>query len=918
MGRILAAARLHMSIPSQSAHADGSGNIIVQAAGNGISISLGQPHLTLVPPRDRRPRKDRLTELDLLNPYLRSIPLVGREADMAALWSWLHSDRAIAVRTLTGRAGAGKTRAAIELIEQLNRECAGRWWAGFVSGRELNRFAAQQSLTAWGWAKPTLVVVDYAAALTGPLRDWLVELAQRPDQPGAAPLRVLLLEREASTEAGWLRFLLEGGQAEARLPELFDPLEPKRLDRLETPDHRRAVLGNMLAAAAKVGGVSPPRLPPPGENAPFDAQLASSVWNDPLYLMMAALLSLRSNLVQVLALPRTELALGLATHEAKRLTELAQSPQSGWLGLHLAAFVALGDGLDRKTALTVVENECAALRRNCEGGAAGLVDRMHQLLPAPDFGLAPIVPDILAEALVLMAFSRLSRSEQDAAIKRAVGVLGNRVVPFIVRAVQDFAPAGKVEPLNWLEVLIVTGMTDDLGLLTAIESALPEQTLVLREKAAEITAALVARVGKFVAENRTESLEAEHGRLLNNLANRLSYLGRPEEALEKAEEAVRIYWQLAQARPDLFSPELATGLNNLANLLSDLGRREGALEKGEEAVEIFGQLAEARPDAFLPDLASALNNLANLLSDLGRREEALEKAEEVVRIYGQLATARPDAFLPHLASTLNNLANRLSDLGRREEALEKAEEAVRICGQLAEVRPDAFLSDLAMSLNNLATLLSDLERREEALAAVEEAVRIYGRLAAARPEAFLPDVAMAFNNLATMLSDLGRREEALAAVEESARIYRQLATARPEAFLPRAATVLSNLANRLSDMGRLEEALATAEEAVEIRRQLVVARPDAFLPNLAQSCYVRGRVLAVLGRHRDAADSLMEGIRCLTPFFQKLPQAFAPLIVNLCRDYLTSAKEAQLEPDEDLLGPVVEALKRLKPDEPKE
>src|SRR5229473_7212861 len=99
--------------PRQKAKAEGSGNIIVQAAGDGIHVNVGQPHLTLIQPANRAPQIR--TEIDLLNPYGRAFGLVGREGDMNSLWDWLHSDRRIAVRILTGRAGAGKTRAAIEL-----------------------------------------------------------------------------------------------------------------------------------------------------------------------------------------------------------------------------------------------------------------------------------------------------------------------------------------------------------------------------------------------------------------------------------------------------------------------------------------------------------------------------------------------------------------------------------------------------------------------------------------------------------------------------------------------------------------------------------------------------------------------------------------------------------------------------------
>jgi hypothetical protein len=264
----------------QTARIDGDQNIAVQANGDGIHIQIGLPQLTLIPPRNRLPQKPP-GPVDLLNPYRRSIALVGRDADMQSLWDWLHSTRPIAVRTLAGRAGAGKTRAAIELIERLDEERPGQWFAGFLTGSELRRFHDKENLSQWGWARPTLVVVDYAASLVEPLRDWLSELAQHPGGRGC-PLRLLLLEREAGSNEGWLQTLTRGGQSEARLPELFDPLEPKRLEPLQTPEHRRKVLAEMLVAAAKLTGKKPSTLPAPGANPRLDRQLDQAVWEHPL------------------------------------------------------------------------------------------------------------------------------------------------------------------------------------------------------------------------------------------------------------------------------------------------------------------------------------------------------------------------------------------------------------------------------------------------------------------------------------------------------------------------------------------------------------------------------------------------------------------------------------------------------------
>src|SRR5205823_3551484 len=96
--------------------------------------------------------------------------------------------------------------------------------------------------------------------------------------------------------------------------------------------------------------------------------------------------------------------------------------------------------------------------------------------------------------------------------------------------------------------------------------------------------------------------------------------------------------------------------DTLASRLSDLGRREEALTAAEEAVRLRRALAAARPNAFTPDLALSLNNLAGRLNDLGRREEALKAAQEAVHLYRALAATRPNAFSPELATSLDNRA----------------------------------------------------------------------------------------------------------------------------------------------------------------------------------------------------------------------------------------------------------------------
>jgi hypothetical protein len=71
-------------------------------------------------------------------------------------------------------------------------------------------------------------------------------------------------------------------------------------------------------------------------------------------------------------------------------------------------------------------------------------------------------------------------------------------------------------------------------------------------------------------------------------------------------------------------------------------------------------------------------------------------------------------------------------------------------------------------------------------------------------------------------------------------------------------------------------------------------------------------------RHAEAAAAFAQGIRAITPLFQKVPNAFAQLIGSLFNEYLRAIQQAEIEPDKNLLAPVVEVFEKLKQNQPKE
>lgn len=420
-----------------------------------------------------------------------------------------------------------------------------------------------------------------------------------------------------------------------------------------------------------------------------------------------------------------------------------------------------------------------------------------------------------------------------------------------------------------------------------------EEALASTEKAADIYRGL--------AEANPQTFLPDLAKTLSNLGIRLYYQGAREKALDAAQEAVDIQRKLDEANPKAFLPGMATSLDTLASILSVLGRKEKALDLAQEAVAINEHLAGSDPQIFLPHLAMSLHNLGLRLSELNQKKEALDTVQRVVDIHRQLVSSDSKAFLPDLAASLTNLGGRLSDLGMQKEALAAAQESVDIRRRLAKSNSLAFLPDLATSLNNLGKTLSSMRQPEEALAATKESVAIRRRLTESNPKAFLPDLAMSLNNFSLGLSGLGRQKDALAAAEEAVAIRRELTESNPQEYLSDLATSLQNQALILYALGRREEALEAAREAADIRGTLAKENPQAFLPDLARSLGVYGNVLLGMERYGEAVLAFSEGLRLLAPFFQELPQVFGGLASALKRLYLDACRKAGAEPDGDLL-----------------
>ena len=940
---------------------DGSTNINVIGDGNTISIGGAKlpldPLLTFTLAREERGAA-------LLAPNARLVEtLIGRDDLLDKMEHWLFEDeRMVSWAVLTGEGGAGKTRLAWELcITAYEKQ---KWDVGFLSASGLQSVLSQQSAGSTKWRKPTLAVIDYAGPYARDIRDLLAALAKR-QKATEHPLRVILLERQASMDEGWLPTALSHGSNDFFVvaPLLLNK-EPIKLMPLDDTEWRRNLIEDTLAALG-----SKQTIPEPGEVREFDEKLQNESWaGQPLYLMMAAFVCDQFGWRDVLKLDRRALAKHQAGRELWRLRRFGNREDATEMILtHMAAYATLCGGLDQGVLTEVVEEESKALKVPPPGGAGLVARKLLAALPRHTFkagrktqrlsGMAPVLPDIVGEALVYEQLAQYDQQQVLDVLSRARKYGGEAVAITLIRCVQDYYVRENPDThvlLHWLTHVVQR--EDSLEGWMRIEDAFPRRFLAMSELPILIDGA-IRELLRPSQRDLDPSMLDTLGAASNNLATRLSDLNKNQEALVPVTEGVDIYRSLAglmpdtylphlamslnnQARilsgmhnhmealapaqeaitifrklvshsPEQFRPLLAMGLNNLARAFSGLGQYAEALEPEEEAMAIRRNLAKEMPETYRPELAHSLNNLSSYLAELGRDQEALPVAQEAAGIRRLLAQEMPETHLPHLASSLTNLAHSAAALGKGQLTLETAQEVVDIYRSLAQDMPETFLPGLAKAMSNASTFLSQFGHHDAALQSVQESIDIRRILARKHPDLLSPDLAGSLTNLSGFLSDIGRHQEALEPATEAVDMYRSLAQGNPNIYRPHFAKSLNNLARTLSGLGRHQEALKPAKESLDIYRALAESMPAAHAPDLAMYLHNQAARFYYLGRYHDAVATSHEAISALAQSFLDRPLIFSNTMKTIASAYLKFCQAAQVEDDHELLDPIITTFEQL-------
>jgi tetratricopeptide (TPR) repeat protein len=782
------------------------------------------------------------------------VPFEGRTQEMSALDGWMAGD-GTRVLALTGPTGQGKTRLAQELAERMRRH---GWSVGLLA-ESITEDVDLTPLRAM--PTPVLVVVSDTPVHTGTV----ARLLATPASDSARPLRVLLV---ANGQAGeWWNALREAMPPEVQASTMT--LEPH--DATERAEMFRAAataFAELLSTMDGYRGLDWPRLA-----TVLDVPDLSDPAYEPILVVQATALAtvLEAGLPGG-AVEGESIEDRLLRHEARYWVVSANAH-----GLHLTpetcraavAQATMWGAGDREEAVataariaTDVDPQRLAdwlravypLRESAYWGRlrpGRLGERLvvrhlvaHGPPAAADFAVTS--PRQNTRLLTTLAAAAVHQPEAHPLIVALVMAHPDRLaVPATVLATTAAVPGPFVEGVQ----RVLSGDPDP-DLLREVYRAIPERSVPLATVAVTAAELLVGydRRRAFVKEDPAVLVGT-----LTQLSLRLAAVGRYEEAVGPAEEAVKHQRRVTKGDPERGLPALATCLFNLSNRMGQVGDSRQALTAVEEALRIQEGLAARDPDRYATGLASMLVNYASLLSEQGRAEAAFAAAVEAVAAWRRLA-AQDSRRVQGLAAALSVYASLLQAQGDQTLALNMLEEAVSIRRQLAASWPDAHESDLATSLSNLSTWLAEGGDAAGAMAATDEAIAIFRRLGAQQPLAYTVPLAHALTNLANLHLQNEAPDPAFAAANEAVHLIENSPTGRrqSEGFL--AAALLSRGFAQFN-RGEVAEGLADTARSIEH----LASTGDEF--DLAFARYAYGEMLGYANRSEEAIAPLLDALR---------------------------------------------------------
>ncbi|RNE94238.1 tetratricopeptide repeat protein [Marichromatium sp. AB32] len=397
------------------------------------------------------------TDSATLNRYsARAVTVLGRDREWGELLRFLKAESAFCWLQLAGSGGQGKSRLALELIDQAQGK---GWVAGFLDVEDIRRFG--DGWTKWWPDRPHLIVIDYIIGREAEIKPVLQGLARRARlirRRRRGRVRVLLLERQRWDRGGigGARHAVGGadsapaiaGEARAewfiRLAEHHDGsdavLMESRFERgvIELCKLDQAALVEIVRAVARQAAPAPePMLP----DAALIAEQLARIDGEgrPLYAYF---------LGQMLADGGKNTGWQRDDLLAATLNREQGARWRRCLGEGDLPCLGDGSGAERMAVLATITGglDCVdAVRRGLLSPLSSTLRRqvlvlvdgcLDQCATGPSHQIPPVLPDLLGEWFVLSAFDKGVAPEE--LMDRAWRLAPRATAGFLQRIVQDF------------------------------------------------------------------------------------------------------------------------------------------------------------------------------------------------------------------------------------------------------------------------------------------------------------------------------------------------------------------------------------------------------------------------------------------------------------------------------------------------
>ena len=562
-----------------------------------VAALRARPHVELTVPA--------LASHDGLSFASRSATLTGRTEEQPALSAFLHSEALFSWWAIVGEAGVGKSRLALESCLDVSAD----WNVGFI------RDTDQEALLEFVPDRPTLLVVDYAAARAQWLGSLLISLTERSTDDWDQ-VRVLVLER--TVQAKWYA----AATCQDRHHDSLRIMSARYAEPLELKGLSRDATGLLIAEVVSGSGDPPSStLIEDLVDRAFELDPAGR----PLFSLVAAL---EFSDPQLGGGSRDTVLRGLVS---RRNAQSAADKPVASIVLELAA-TALG-GIDVQGYPTLEA-----------GGVAPFTLPALSDLPTADIdrALGGMVPDILGEMWILdeLGTAGVRASACKAALDVAWGYSPTRYAAFVDRAARDHPFHGQL-----LALLNVDCEGDSETWFEMVWSAIPH----LRDPRSPRVAHVLDLLRGRPPDDRRERALAEAGFAIANLwlASGARQMAHElyTRLIEAAPAESEVRWQSYTNRgvvemglsnrvraeadfaavissPDASDESRACCLNNRADLRVDEGNHLGAVVDRTTVLELDETSYNRR--------YIALVRRAKSLWALGRFEEANDDIEAIL------------------------------------------------------------------------------------------------------------------------------------------------------------------------------------------------------------------------------------------------------------------------------------------------